>query len=205
MNLATRYDKHSIKWSSMLDRRGFSGAYRNFFDGLNLPVSGSAVCDLGTGCGDFAKALCSSKGQPASLTLVDPSAAMLQQAESQLRNWFSDIETIHSPLEALPTTTQFDIVLAAHVIEHCADPYKALSKMYGLLKPGGTLVLSVSKPHFCQWIIWLVWQHCWYSEFQMRSLIAASRFSAATCHAYSEGIPQRISLAYVARRPTMEG
>jgi 2-polyprenyl-3-methyl-5-hydroxy-6-metoxy-1,4-benzoquinol methylase len=37
---------------------------------------------------------------------------------------------------------QFDLVLCSEVIEHIGDSRLALSKIHGLLRPGGTLVLS---------------------------------------------------------------
>jgi hypothetical protein len=93
------------------------------------------------------------------------------------------------------------LVLGAHVIEHCADPTQALAKMYDLLAPGATLLLVISRPHWCQWFIWLLWRHRWYSEIRVRQMAKAAGLPCPICHRFTAGPPQRTSFGYSFSRP----
>lgn len=201
MSLAAQYDKFSNTWASMLERHGFSRAYQGLFDRVSFNMRNKSVCDVGTGSGDFALALANSRGRLQSLTLVDPSLSMLDVAVHRLSPMCDDLSACPCRLEDLPEHQTFDVVLAAHVLEHCLAPQDGLASLFRLLKPGGILVLSVSKPHICQWLIWLRWRHQWFGDAQMKAMLSSAGFAVSCCYAYPEGIPERVSRAYVVQRP----
>ncbi len=45
-------------------------------------------------------------------------------------------------LEDFDGVLKFDVIVMNHVIEHLVDPVGALQKIYNLLKPGGTFIIS---------------------------------------------------------------
>lgn len=200
MTVAAQYDRYSKKWAPMLEQKGFVAAYKSLFDDLQISVRNRSVCDLGTGSGDFALALARSTPDRMNLTVVDPSGAMLRQAVSRLSPYCDHLQDHRLLLEDYGGGQRHDIVLAAHVLEHCLDPLAALHRMYALLRPGGIAILSVSKPHFCQWLIWLRWRHRWYSEMHLRAMCSEAGFSDVARYGFPAGIPRRVSHAIVARK-----
>jgi len=53
--------------------------------------------------------------------------------------------------DGIPTAagSRFDVVIAADVIEHVADPGRLLTQMERVLSPGGEILIST--PNFCHW------------------------------------------------------
>jgi 2-polyprenyl-3-methyl-5-hydroxy-6-metoxy-1,4-benzoquinol methylase len=92
-------------------------------------------------------------------------------------------------------------VLAAHVIEHCDDPEAAFRRFAGWLEPGGRLYLIASKPHWCNWLIWLRFRHRWFSESQVRQAAAAAGICHDLTHVFDAGPPSRTSLGYIFSKP----
>jgi ubiquinone/menaquinone biosynthesis C-methylase UbiE len=93
-----------------------------------------------------------------------------------------------------------DALLAAHLIEHFADPAAALAEMATLLRPGGRLWLVVSKPHWCNAIIWLQWRHRTYGPERVAALLDGAGFVVVEEYAFPSGPPSRTSRGYVATR-----
>lgn len=93
-----------------------------------------------------------------------------------------------------------DALLAAHLIEHFADPAAALAEMATLLRPGGRLWLVVSKPHWCNAIIWLQWRHRTYGPEEIARLVRLAGFAVERTYAFPSGPPSRTSQGLVATR-----
>jgi ubiquinone/menaquinone biosynthesis C-methylase UbiE len=201
MLLAERYDLGADKWTMALNRLGFPAAYRNLFSELDLYIRDKDICDVGTGCGDFVAALTQIGGPSNSLTLVDPSHKMLAQATNRLKSACRNLHTNARKLESLKGVSKFDIILGAHVLEHLTEPEEGLQKIFQLLRPGGRLVLSVSKPHVCQWLIWLKWRHRWFRSQHVTELLDRTGFTGISVRDFPCGVPARCSHAYVATRP----
>jgi demethylmenaquinone methyltransferase/2-methoxy-6-polyprenyl-1,4-benzoquinol methylase len=126
------------------------------------------------------------------------SPAMLRAAEARLGRGRARL--IAGDLDQAPGEGGYDIVLAAHLLEHLADPAAALARMANLLKPGGVLILSVSRPHWCSRLVWLSWRHRRFREAEMRALLDQADFRDLHCWQPPAGPPRRLSLAYAARR-----
>jgi ubiquinone/menaquinone biosynthesis C-methylase UbiE len=203
-SLAARYEAAAPTWGARLARLGFPAAYRAIMaEALaRLPPPPGPLTALDIGCGDgaFSQALLGALGRRLSLTLLDPSLAMLMAAEERLgpgraRLILGDLD---SP-ELGPGTC--DLVIAAHVLEHLPDPVLALARMKRLLRPGGSLILAVSRPHWCSRLVWLHWRHRRFRQAEMLGLLRQAGFADLHVWQPPAGPPRRLSLAYAARRP----
>jgi len=102
-------------------------------------------------------------------------------------------------LDAYRPRMRFDSVLVAHVLEHCADPAATLRQMRDLADPGALLWLVVSKPHWCNAIIWFQWRHRAYRPSEVADLLAQSGWALDMEYAFPAGPPSRTSRGYLAR------
>jgi len=104
------------------------------------------VLDAGIGTGAFATAFASRYPHAFDLTGVDVSTKMLRQAERRLHDCNLPAQLLQGDVNSLPFENDtFDVVLAAHVIEHMAAPERALAELCRVLKPGGLLIACVTQ------------------------------------------------------------
>lgn len=199
-HLTTRYDSAAPRWGDKMRALGYYDGYLGFLaeptDRLGNAVR---VVDVGSGTGAFAEAWVAIHGAPREMTLLEPSAAMLERGHAALlRRGVSAlrVQALLGEAELPPA----DVVLAAHVIEHCPDPLAALRQMRDLLRPGGQLHLVVSKPHWCNAIIWLQWRHRTFQDAEILSLLGSAGFALERTYAFPSGPPSRTSRGFVAIR-----
>jgi ubiquinone/menaquinone biosynthesis C-methylase UbiE len=108
-------------------------------------LAGSKVLDIGTGTGVVALAA-ARRVQPRGCVLgVDLSAAMLETAAAKASQLaLADVTFEKMDAENLKVRdTSFDAVLSMYALLHFPHPDVALSEMFRVLRPGGTLVLAV--------------------------------------------------------------
>ncbi|GAA2229012.1 MULTISPECIES: class I SAM-dependent methyltransferase [Streptomyces] len=113
-------------------RRAWAGRLRDW-----LPGRPGDVLDLGCGTGSLSL-LASEQGHR--VTGVDASPAMVTLAREKLAG--RDAVFLLGDAAAPPVgERRFDAVLVRHVLWALPDPGRALRHWYGLLRPGGRLVL----------------------------------------------------------------
>ncbi|MXQ08487.1 methyltransferase domain-containing protein [Alphaproteobacteria bacterium GH1-50] len=180
---------------------GYYDGYLGFLSAPGL-AGGTAVdvVDMGSGTASFAEAWIAVNGVPRSLTLVDPSRAMLDRGRAALSRRGVAPETVAAKLGETPRLSANEL-LVAHVIEHCPDPARAVADLAAMLRPGGRLRLVVSKPHWCNVIIWLQWRHRTFTEAEITRLITDAGLIVETTYAFPAGPPSRTSRGLVARKP----
>ncbi len=103
---------------------------------------GSAV--LEAGCGVGAQTVTLARRSPgARLTAVDISEASLAQAAQRTRHaGLRNVEFLRADLFSLPfAPASFDHVFVCFVLEHLAEPVRALEGLGRLLRPGGTITV----------------------------------------------------------------
>ncbi|WP_298835805.1 methyltransferase [uncultured Roseobacter sp.] len=198
--LNSRYDVAAPRWGDKMRTLGYYDGYLGF---LSAPENQSgpdvSVTDVGCGTASFAEAWVAINGAPASLTLIDPSRAMLERGLAALQCRDVEPGLIQALLgQAAPRPS--DVVMAAHVIEHCPDPLTALRQLRDLLRPGGRLYLVVSKPHWCNSIIWLQWRHRTFRQDEITALLGDAGFHTDRVYAFPSGPPSRTSRGIVATR-----
>jgi len=82
-------------------------------------------------------------GVPLHVTAVEPDPACQATLSTVADAIFTDAETAFGAAEA--ASEPFDITLMLHVLEHMEDPCGFLTRLRGVMAPGGILILEV--PH----------------------------------------------------------
>ena len=132
--LAPRYDKLHNRWL-----RHAGGEAQAALEALvrALITPDKQFLDAGCGTGHLARSLLSEGMPPATMTLLDPSHAMLAQCADL------PVPRITGRLEALPfTDATFDIVTCVWALETTSDPNFALAELCRVVRPGGVLCLA---------------------------------------------------------------
>ncbi|MEP3049277.1 MAG: class I SAM-dependent methyltransferase [Roseibium sp.] len=195
-----RYDVVAPLWGDKMRTLGYYDGYLGFLSHQRRNDVGDVrVIDVGAGTASFAEAWIAINGPPRELFLLEPSQAMLEHGREALcRRGVAPrmVKSLLGETELGP----FDVVLAAHVIEHCPDPLLALRQMRDLLERGGRLHLVVSKPHWCNVIIWLQWRHRTFQESEIVALIHEAGFEIEHVFSFPSGPPSRTSRGIVAVR-----
>ena len=179
---------------------GYFDGYLGFLSASNaVRQQGLRVVDIGAGTGSFAEAWVATQEPPKTLTLIDPSGAMLERAQSALLARGLRPQLLQTELGRVDLEPS-DVALAAHVVEHCEDTLTALQQIRDLLRPGGRLFLVVSKPHWCNAIIWFQWRHRTFREQEITGLLRQAGFCVECIHSFPSGPPSRTSRGIVAVR-----
>ncbi len=96
---------------------------------------GTLALELGPASGYMTKQLVN---HFESLHLVEGSQKLLDEIPA-----YSNVVKHHTLFEDFETDLKFDTIVMSHVLEHISDPVYILKKIYGWLKPGGVLLVSV--------------------------------------------------------------
>jgi ubiquinone/menaquinone biosynthesis C-methylase UbiE len=195
-SLEKAYDDAAPLWQKKLRHLDVPKAYEDFVSRAMPNAHVDSIVDVGTGCGDLAAAACDVLGNPQKLVLIDSSANMLSYAKPRFACRDIDTECWHGDMFKIATRPKADLVLAGHVIEHCADPILAIKQLGDFLKPQGTLLLVVSKPHWCNWLIWLRWRHRWYKPEQIEAWAKFMGFAQVETFSMRYGALQRTSAGF---------
>lgn len=179
---------------------GYYDAYLGFLaEPGSRPTSPPRVIDVGSGTGAFAEAWVAVNGPPEDLILLDPAAQMLARGATALSRFGVTPQTVAASVESAAELAPADEVLAAHLIEHADDPTALLRRLRTMTRPSGRLRLVVSKPHWCNALVWLKWRHRSYAPDIVRGLLRASGFDLESEYSFPSGPPSRTSRGYVAR------
>lgn len=201
--LRALYDAAASSWQSALDRLGYPAAYADFMARARAGApDGRVALDVGTGSGAFAKAWAAQAGRVERLDLLDISSPMLDEARRRLAGSAERIGTIHAALGAPGVSMgAYDVVLCAHVVEHTSNPADAIAWLAARLKPGGRLLLAVSRPHWCTALLRLRWGNVSIRPDRVAALLANAGLEDIAVLQFASGPPRRTSCGYAARRP----
>ncbi|MBW4709715.1 class I SAM-dependent methyltransferase [Roseobacter sp. YSTF-M11] len=146
--LTRQYDAAAKNWARTADRYRLEEAYRRA-----LAASGVAdarrdmqVLDCGIGSGSLSLALNGLLSGDASFYGIDVSGEMLTAANSTMRQAGLAPLLKKADVREIPYADRFfDVVMAAHVLEHLPEPRQALREMMRVLKPGGLLFCCMTR------------------------------------------------------------
>jgi SAM-dependent methyltransferase len=201
--LLARYDREAAGWHRRITRLGYVAAYQalaaeaaalGWFAG-NVPLR---LLDAGAGTGALALALGTRLPPGSIIELLEPSAAMRRAAIRNLAACGLPVFAIAGTLEALPAAASYDMVGAAHLIEHLPGTDVALRGLRQVLRPGGRLVLVVSRPHWCSRLVQLRWRHRIPDDAEVTEAMRGAGFAEPRLLGFPAGPPWRTSRAYVA-------
>jgi len=197
--LTNRYDAAAPAWADKMRTLGYYDGYVSFLQATCLPAeAGTCVIDIGAGTAAFAEAFTAIHGPDHRLTLLEPSAAMASRGAVRLAARGVETEIVIQSLEDFDPGPRFDCLLAAHVIEH-GDGAEMLSALRRLARPGARLWLVVSKPHWCNAIIWLQWRHKTYAPDVLTAMLQRAGWAVEKTHTFASGPPSRTSHGYLCR------
>ena len=106
-----------------------------------------SLLDAGCGTGWFSKA---AFDRGAKVTSMDLGENLLAQVAKKCQSQ----KIVGSILDIPFPENTFDYVVSSEVIEHTPEPFKALSEIYRVLKPGGVMVISTPNK-FWYWSLWV--------------------------------------------------
>jgi len=207
-DLASRYDAVSGKWARTARRFRLNAAYcepllaSRVVTELMQVEQMARILDCGVGSGSLSIALASLMTGPADFHAVDTSAEMLVQAKSLMQHAELDPHLQQADVMSLPYEDQsFDVVMAAHVLEHLPDPQSALAEMVRVLKPGGMVFLCVTRPSLFGALVQLLWRTWAITEQQGIAWLNASQLVDVGYQPVRLGSAGFASTAFWARRP----
>ena len=192
------YDGAAPRWGDKMRALGYHDGYLAFC--AAHPPAGRRLVDVGAGTAAFSEAWVAVHGPPDEVALLDPSHAMLERGVAALRARGVAPRAVPGLLGEVDPG-RFDEALAAHVIAHCPDPLRALRQLRDLVAPGGALRLVVSKPHWCNAIVWLRWRHRTFGRDEILALVGQAGLRVEGVFAFPGGPPSRTSRGILARRP----
>ncbi|MDJ0929242.1 MAG: class I SAM-dependent methyltransferase [Gammaproteobacteria bacterium] len=163
--LARRYDRLAPRWQRLTARLGLLPIYQGLFtrfirdSGFMSANPTPRVLDCGIGAGDFSLGFARAWTRPVELHAVDVSAAMITHARQRLQQTGLDVRGKQADVCALPyPSNHFDLVMAAHVLEHLPDPVVALREMQRVTRPGGWVVACITRESILGRYIQLKWR-----------------------------------------------
>jgi ubiquinone/menaquinone biosynthesis C-methylase UbiE len=210
--LTRTYDLAAPGWSQMLDRLGFSGAYETLLRRvLSVEAPGATgaqlrVLDCGVGTGALSCALARVLPAPFKLDGIDISPRMLERASSSLCDTNLEVSLRHGDVRALRYDDGvFDLAMTAHVLEHLADPSVALYEMVRVLKPGGLLVVCLTRRSPLGMYVHLKWRTHRVTPAQAEDWLRESGLENAHCLSFDDrALCRQLSVACVGKKPARE-
>jgi len=207
--ILTKYDRAASTWHAMMQRLGYPAAYRQALRTmfaacpLRSVDPAPAVLDCGTGSGTLSLAFARVWAAPFTLVATDTSAHMLDQARQRFEQTGIAASTRHSDVRHLPfANNSFDIVMAAHLLEHLQDPDAALAEMVRVTRPGGVIILCLTRRSLPGFYIHMTWRTRLYTAQDVRALISATGLQDLCLPRLSWLHPLRhFSIACICRKP----
>ena len=168
-DLAGLYDDASEGWARTSRRFRLETAYCGplFASGAAqvLALPDTRVLDCGIGSGSLSLALENITTDSPEYHGIDTSGAMLAAADAELRRAGVVAELRQSDIRAIPYPDRtFDVVMAAHVLEHLPEPQTALREMVRVLKPGGVVFACMTRRSVFGAFVQLRWRTWMVSE-----------------------------------------
>ena len=209
-DLASQYDAVSESWSRTARRFKLETAYQvpllacGAVAGLSGASPIARVLDCGIGTGSLSMALNNISLDPVAYYGIDVSSEMLSMADVEMRKAGISPQLQRADILSIPHADQsFDVVMAAHVLEHLREPQRAISEMIRVLKPGGLLFVCMTRRSLFGTLIQLRWRTWAVSEQQGVAWLRTCQLKDIGCQPVRLGsCAGQASTAFWARKPS---
>lgn len=205
--LSRAYDRAAPGWHRVLERLGFPDAYETVLRSVlrppTVPEQARRVLDCGVGTGALSCALAHVSPDAFRLDAIDISPRMLEQAQGRLRDCNLQGTLCRGDIRELPYgDSVFDLVMSGHVLEHMADPNVALGEMIRVLKPGGILILCITRRSLSGLYVHLKWRTHRTTPAQTERWLRDRGLEDVGCRPFGDrSLCRRLSVAYVGTKP----
>lgn len=207
--LTRSYDRAAPGWHRTLDRLGVHNAYEAMLrsalaaDGPRFTRVRPRVLDCGVGTGALSSALTAVLPVPFTLEGIDISPCMLEQAATRLRKTCLDLSLRYGDIRTLPFEDGvFDLVMAAHVLEHLAEPETGLREMMRVTKPGGLVLICLTQRSPLGAYVQLKWRTLGVTSDEALNWLRAAGLENVRCLTPKRGICFRqLSVTCIGRKP----
>jgi demethylmenaquinone methyltransferase/2-methoxy-6-polyprenyl-1,4-benzoquinol methylase len=138
-SVASRYDLMNDVMSGGLHR-----LWKRFTIAKTGLRPGQQALDVAAGSGDLAVGLARKVGRSGRVVVTDINAAMLEEGRTRLLNQgiAGNVDYVLADAEALPFAAHsFHCVTIGFGLRNVTDKERALASLYGVLKPGGRLLI----------------------------------------------------------------
>ncbi len=211
--LVQRYDRAAGNWARTIARLDVPRAYETLLAnaihdaGVQTGPASLHALDCGIGSGALSCALAQVVPGAVQLNGIDLSPAMLDEADRHLKHRGLDADLRCADVGALPYDDgTFDIVMAAHLLDHLPDPAAALAEMHRVVRPGGHVIVCLTRRTLLGFYIHLKWHthmvqpddaETWLKDC---GLVDVGRLATGDGRAF-----QRLSIACIGRKPDAVG
>lgn len=134
---------------------GIHRIWKHYTVSCSSVLKGQKVLDIAGGTGDLTKKFSYLVGSTGQVVLMDFNNSMLKIGRKKIRNsgFINNIFYIQADAENIPLQDNyFDCISISFGLRNITNKEKALSSMFRVLKPGGSIIiLEFSKPKY----IWL--------------------------------------------------
>ncbi len=160
--LAKRYDQVAGRWEKILARIDAPGAYGRILAEAVVHIGGTGpdrALDCGTGTGAMSEALGRIAPGRFRQEAMDLSPHMLAAARRRFRKIGLRVGLARGDMAGLPyEADRFALTIAAHVIEHQADRQAAIQEMIRVTRPGGVVLVLLTRRGLLGRLIQLRWR-----------------------------------------------
>lgn len=200
--LTQSYNTVAPSWHRLVQRFGYDHAYAKLFQSLQQEgilahlQDDSTVCDCGIGTAAFSLALAETLAFKPKIVGIDISPAMLNTAHQLLLQADVNHQVYQSNVNTLPfNDNTFDLVMAAHMLEHLPNPTLGLREMVRVLCPGAPLLLAVTHPGLLgTWIQWHWGNRCFASH-ELIKIMTDVGLTSINFYRFTVGLARWTSIA----------
>jgi ubiquinone/menaquinone biosynthesis C-methylase UbiE len=133
--------------AKLFDERSLANDYATLASAL---APGLRVLDVGCGTGAISKDIAAKVGDTGHVTGIDNTEFFIQSGKETYAD-VKNLDLIYTDLFAYEPEEQFDLIVAARVLQWLNNPVEALKKMYSLLKPGGMVSILDYNHEALEW------------------------------------------------------